>query len=76
MDKEFLTIGSFSNLAEAELIQNKLEMAGIESVISDHSTAYIDPAMNSYTGPVDLIINKSDLEKARKILESQAQAEG
>lgn len=76
MDKELLTIGSFSNLAEAELIQNRLEMAGIESVISDHSTAYVDPAMGPDTGAVDLIIHKSDLDKALKVLESPAQAGG
>lgn len=74
MAAEFVSIGAFSNIAEAQLIKNKLDLAGLDSVISDSGLAYVDPAMGSQTGPVFLLVYKADLPKIRQTLGEQAQA--
>ena len=61
----FVSVGSFSTRAEAEIVQGRLAASGIESTIEadDAGGAY-----NVFSGSAYVLVDESDREAASEIL--------
>ena len=71
MQKDLVTIQSFSTNFEAEIAKGKLEASGIKSLIVKDDCGGAYPMMQSIHG-VKLKVCDSDLNLAQKILEPEA----
>ncbi len=63
--EEFVTIGEFPELMEAEMARLRLQSAGIETFLSGENSASLAPGM----GPLELQVKRGDQEDAMAILE-------
>jgi hypothetical protein len=69
---DLITIASFTDVAEAELARERLELEGIRAFVVDAQTAGVMPYLTSSTGGVRVQIQQQDLERAREILDLPA----
>jgi hypothetical protein len=67
---ELVTIASFTDVAEAQLARERLELEGIRAFVVDGQTAGVMPYLTSSTGGVRVQVQPADLERAREVLES------
>ncbi|MBM2817155.1 MAG: hypothetical protein HW421_3917 [Ignavibacteria bacterium] len=66
---ELITIKTFENSFEANLLKSRLEDEGIECFLFDENTVSIMPFYNVAVGGIKLKINEADIDKARDIFE-------
>jgi hypothetical protein len=66
---DLVTVTSFSDVAEAELARERLELEGIRAFVIDAQMAGVMPYIASSTGGVRVQVKPSDLERAREILQ-------
>ena len=69
MDK-LIKIKSFLNRQEAELAKGVLGSYGIDSMISADDCGGMRPHLSMGFSGVKLLVNESDVEKAKEILEN------
>jgi hypothetical protein len=67
---ELVTVTSFTDVAEAELARERLELEGIRAFVVDAQTAGVMPYLTSSTGGVRVQVKPEDLERAREVLGS------
>ena len=60
---------SFSDVAEAQLAQERLEQEGVAAFVVDAQMAGVMPYLANSTGGVRVQVKPSDLERAREILQ-------
>jgi hypothetical protein len=66
---ELITVASFTDVSEAELARERLELEGIRAFVVDAQTAGVMPFLTSSTGGVRVQVQPQDLERAREVLE-------
>jgi hypothetical protein len=66
---DLVTVTSFSDVAEAELAKERLELEGVRAFLIDSQTAGVMPFLTNSTGGVRLQVSPLDAERAREILE-------
>jgi hypothetical protein len=67
---ELVTVTSFTDVAEAELARERLELEGIRAFVVDAQTAGVMPYLTSSTGGVRIQVKPEDVERAREVLGS------
>jgi len=66
---DLVRVASFSLPTEAHMARSKLESEGIPAVVTNENTAYIYPLYaTTPLGSVDVLVRRSDLERAREVL--------
>ena len=66
---DLVTVTSFSDVAEAELARERLELEGIRAFVIDAQMAGVMPYIANSTGGVRVQVDPRDLERAREILQ-------
>lgn len=66
---DLVTVTSFSDVAEAQLAQERLEQEGVAAFVVDAQMAGVMPYLANSTGGVRVQVKPSDLERAREILQ-------
>ncbi len=70
---ELVVARSFSYPFEAELARGALEAAGIDASIRNANVVRIDWFLSNAVGGVCLMVPREELDRAREVLESQAE---
>ena len=65
--EELVTLRTFSNVLEAEIVAGHLNSQNIETMVKKDESGGMRPHLQITQG-VDLIVRKKDLERAKKIL--------
>jgi hypothetical protein len=65
---ELVTVASFSDVPEAELAKERLELEGIRAFVVGAQTASLMPYLTSTTGGVRVQVEPKDMERAKEIL--------
>jgi putative signal transducing protein len=65
---ELVTVASFSDVPEAELAKERLELEGIRAFAIDAQTAGVMPFLARTSGRVRVQVEPKDLERAKEIL--------
>jgi hypothetical protein len=65
-----VTVASFSDVAEAELAKERLELEGIRAFVIGAQTAGVMPYLTGPTGGVRVQVDPRDLQRAREVLGS------
>jgi len=65
--EELVTLRTFSNVLEAEIVAGHLNSQNIETMVKKDDSGGMRPHLQITQG-VDLIVRKKDLERAKKIL--------
>ena len=63
-EDEYVPVGGFLNLTEADLARAQLQMEGIDARVLDENAPYA-----AAQGAIRLVVRRSDAERARRILE-------
>jgi len=71
-DDEIVTLRTFYNPMEAEIIRTKLEANDIPSLIADESLGILYPVYNQGGGGIKLKVFAKDIEKAEEILSEES----
>jgi len=71
-DDEIVTLRTFYNPMEAEIIRTKLEANDIPSLITDESLGILYPVYNQGGGGIKLKVFAKDIEKAEEILSEES----
>ncbi len=72
MQDELKTVASFSTAVEAHLLAATLKASGIEAVVCDEHTVTMNWMYSNLIGGVRVKVLESELEDARKILNTDA----
>ena len=64
----FVTVATFDNYIEANIILGKLHNEGIEAFLRDEYTVTIDPILTNAIGGIKLTVMEQDAEEARGLL--------
>lgn len=64
----FVTIASYDNYIDANIVLGKLQNEGIEAFLRDEYTVTIDPILTNAIGGIKLTVMEQDAEEARKML--------
>lgn len=70
------TVGTFSELSQAQMLKSLLESAGIDAFIPDELTAQTAPPYVWATGGVRLQVPTAQAETARRILAEAMSSNG
>jgi len=65
-----ITVKTYPDKIEAELVKGVLESKGIKAMVSADDAGGMNPALLWATGGVRLLVKKNDIQKATEILES------
>ena len=65
-----ITIKTYPDRTEAELVKGVLESKGIKAMVSADDAGGMNPALLWATGGVRLLVKKKDIQKAIEVLES------
>ena len=65
---DVVTIRTFDNYFNANLILTKLQDAGIDCYLHDEFTVTIDPLLTNAIGGIKLVVNNSDKKEALELL--------
>ena len=65
-----ITIKTYPDRIEAELVKGVLESKGIKAMVSADDAGGMNPALLWATGGVRLLVQKRDIQKATEVLES------
>ncbi len=71
MGKQLVTIATFDQPAQARLVQNALQEAGVRATVSDESLVAMDWLLSNAVGGVKVQVWDEDAEKAVQLLESR-----
>lgn len=63
-----VTIASFDNYIEANIVLGKLQNEGIQAFLRDEYTVTIDPFLANALGGIKLTVMERDADEARKML--------
>lgn len=63
-----VTIASFDNYIEANIVLGKLQNEGIQAFLRDEYTVTIDPFLTNALGGIKLTVMERDADEARKML--------
>jgi hypothetical protein len=74
MSESFVTLASFSNAAEARMVLNHLQEAGVPAFLSGEMTAGFMADLGSMGPQVSLHVAQSELKRARDIIAWLAEA--
>lgn len=66
---EMITIKTFDNYFNANIILGRLRDAGINCYLKDEYTVTIDPILSNAIGGIKLVVNEADLNAAQKLLD-------
>lgn len=64
----FVTVATFDNYIEANIILGKLQNEGVEAFLRDEYTVTIDPILTNAIGGIKLTVMEQDVEEARRLL--------
>lgn len=64
----FVTVASFDNYIEANIVLGKLQNEGIEVFLRDEYTVTIDPILTNAIGGIKLTVMEHDADEARRLL--------
>lgn len=64
-----VVLSSYPSMPDAAIVKGMLESHGIESVLKDRNNLYV-PVF----GGVDLLVNESDYDRARRLLDEHKDA--
>lgn len=64
----FITIRSFDNYIDANILRGKLQNEGIPCFLRDEYTVTIDPILSNAIGGIKLTVAETDMEKALELL--------
>lgn len=67
---EMVTLKTFDNYFNANIILGRLQEAGIDCYLKDEYTVTIDPILSNAIGGIKLTVNIKDAEAAAKLLEA------
>lgn len=70
-DDEIVTLRTFYNPMEAEIVRTRLEANGIPSLITDESLGVLYPVYNQGGGGIKLKVFAKDVEKCEEILSQE-----
>ena len=65
---KFITIATFTDLIDAQLLKARLESADIKCFLADEHTVAVNWLFSNFIGGVKVQIQKEDLEKAKEII--------
>ncbi|MBX3256507.1 MAG: DUF2007 domain-containing protein [Chitinophagaceae bacterium] len=65
----FVTVASFDNYIEANIVLGKLQNEGIEAFLKDEYTVTIDPILTNAIGGIKLTVMEQDAEEARRLMQ-------
>ncbi|MCH7828879.1 DUF2007 domain-containing protein [Patescibacteria group bacterium] len=65
-----ITIKTYPDRTEAELVKGVLESKGIKAMVSADDAGGMNPALLWATGGVRLLVKKKDIQMATEVLES------
>jgi hypothetical protein len=68
MNDELVTIATFDNTVQANLVRNQLAAAGIRATLVDEHTVGMNWMLSNAIGGVKLIVREEDYDDAAKIL--------
>ena len=68
---KLITIASFINIIDAQLLRARLESSGIKCFIADENTVAINWLYSNFIGGVKVQVLEKDLEKAKEIFEEK-----
>lgn len=71
-DNEIVTLQTYYNIMEAEIIRTKLESNEIHCFITDESLGVLYPVYNQGGGGIKLKVFARDVEKCREILADES----
>ena len=69
-DVDLVTVGSFPDVAEAQLAKERLETEGIRAFVIDAQTAGVLPFLTPASGGVRVQVAPADEPRAREVLGS------
>jgi hypothetical protein len=72
MSDELVTIATFDNTVQANLVRNQLAAAGIRATLVDEHTVGVNWLWSNAIGGVKLIVREEDYNDAAKILDDPA----
>jgi hypothetical protein len=75
MSGRLVTIGSYGTPFEANLVKSKLEAFGIDAVLADGETIRLDWLLSNALGGIKVRVLETEVEEARRVLESEATRE-
>lgn len=64
----FVTVASFDNYIEANIILGKLQNEGLDAFLRDEYTVTIDPILTNAIGGIKLTVMEKDVQEARRLL--------
>jgi hypothetical protein len=75
MSDRLVTIGSYENSFEANLVKSKLEAFGIDAVLADGETIRLDWLLSNALGGIKVQVPEAEVEEAHRVLQSEATPE-
>jgi len=73
--KEFVTVGTFATVVEAEALRGILEGEGIRALVTDANLLSVHPLLGSAVGGVGLQVHAADAERALAVVRAHQGAE-
>lgn len=70
-NEELVTLGEYENTIEASMVKGVLETNGVQAMLTNEIMSNVLSLAPINYGMVKVLVFKSDLELARKILDSQ-----
>ena len=67
---EFIPIAVYDNYVPAHIAMGRLEEEGIRCWLKDENTVTIDPLLSLAVGGIKLMVEKTQAQRAKEILES------
>jgi len=64
----FVTLETFDNYIDANLLMNRLEQAGIDCWLKDEASVPLIPGLSNAIGGIKLMIDEKDTDKSVQIL--------
>lgn len=68
---ELITLKTFTNVFEAEVVKGRLESEGVKAYLFNENSVYTLGFTVNEAGEIQLKINAKDLDKAKHILEKK-----
>jgi hypothetical protein len=68
---DWITIGTYGSVVEAEIVKGRLETEGIRAIVADETAGGVMPFLAGSAG-VRVQVEESDVDRARTILAEAA----
>ncbi len=66
--EDLVTVATFSDVAQAELARERLQLEGVQAFVLDDATGGVMPFMTNALGGIRVQVKPEDADKAREIL--------